>query len=149
LPEGIERKKTNGWARSRARKARKVAQAGTGEPLQNAEAMHKAPEQAEAVREKKMKKEEARVKREQEAQVARAEKMRKKEEAKLKREQEAQAAHTEKMKTLNAKRAFLVHSYDDLRPYCRYTYIYGERKFQKPVVGTLWIWTHNGILTSL
>ncbi|KAI4646959.1 hypothetical protein J4E93_005183 [Alternaria ventricosa] len=150
LPEGIERKKKkSGWARSRARKARKVAQAGSGEPQQKAETMHKAHEQPEAVREKKIKKEEARVKREQEAQAAHAEKMRKKEEAKLKREQEAQAAHAEKMKKLTAKRAFLVHSYDDLRPYRRYTHIYGERKFQKPVVSILWIWTHNGILTSL
>jgi len=149
LLEGIERKKKSGWARSRARKARKVAQAGPGEPQQKAETVHKAPEQAEAVREKKIKKEEARVKREQEAQVARAEKMRKKEEANLKREQEAQAAHAEKMKTLTARGAFLVHSYDDLRPYGRYTHIYGERKFQKPVVSTLWIWTYNGILINL
>jgi len=53
------------------------------------------------------------------------------------------------MKTLTARGAFLVHSYDDLRPYNGYPHIYGERMFQKPVVSTLWIWTHNGILTSL
>jgi len=148
LPEGIERKKMSASARRRARKARKVAQAGSGgEPQQNAETMHKAPEQAEAVQEE-ITEEEAQLRREQEVQIARAE-LKKKEESRLKREQEAQAAHTEKMKKLNAKRAFLVHSCDNLRPYRRYTQIYGERKFQKPVVSTLWIWTHNGILTSL
>ncbi|KAI4615847.1 hypothetical protein J4E80_006266 [Alternaria sp. BMP 0032] len=147
LPEGVERKKKSASARRRARKARKVAQAGSGEPQQKAETMHKAPEQAEAAQEE-IKKEEAQLKREQEVQLARAER-KKIEESRLKREQEAQAAHTEKMKKRNAKRAFLVHSYDDLHPYRRYTHMYGERKFQKPVVSTLWIWTHNGILTSL
>ncbi|KAI4617004.1 uncharacterized protein J4E87_008516 [Alternaria ethzedia] len=132
LPEGIERKKMSASARRRARKARKVAQAGSGgEPQQNAETVHKAPEQAEAVQEE-ITEEEAQLRREQEVQIARAE-LKKKEESRLKREQEAQAAHTEKMKKRNAKRAFLVHSYDDLRPYRRYTHIYGERKFQKPV----------------
>ncbi|KAI4688264.1 uncharacterized protein J4E84_005195 [Alternaria hordeiaustralica] len=132
LPEGIERKKMSASARRRARKARKVAQAGSGgEPQQNAETMHKAPEQAEAVQEE-ITEEEAQLRRGQEVQIARAE-LKKKEESRLKREQEAQAAHTEKMKKLNAKRAFLVHSCDNLRPYRRYTQIYGERKFQKPV----------------
>ena len=87
LPEGIERKKKSGWARSRARKVRKVAQADSGKPQQNAETAQKTPRQAGAVREKDIKKEEAQLKREQEVQVARAEKMRKMEEAKMTREQ--------------------------------------------------------------
>jgi hypothetical protein len=109
-PNNDSPKKKGKWLGWRAFKAQKAAQAKT--PQQIEAAKEQRERQLQETKEKKMRDQKARL------ELQRVERARK-----IERE---------------ADGASLVYSANELRPYRRYTHLYGERLFQKPVVSILY-----------
>jgi hypothetical protein len=123
-PNSDPLKKKGKWLGWRAFKAQKAAQAKMGTPQQNAKITSQTTQQIEAAKEQRERRLQETKEKKMEEQEARLELQR--------------AERARKIEERKADGAYLVYSADELRPYRRYTHLYDERLFQKPVVSTLY-----------